>query len=63
MTELNSTHKLRVTELTVEPRGYVGEHNHRERGVWLFASALAAEVGGDGSEVLTRALLMGDDGE
>ncbi len=28
LTELNGKYKLRVTELTLEPGGHVGEHNH-----------------------------------
>jgi quercetin dioxygenase-like cupin family protein len=27
-TDLNGKYKLRVTELILEPGGYVGEHNH-----------------------------------
>jgi quercetin dioxygenase-like cupin family protein len=33
LTELNGRYKLRVTELTLEPNGYVGEHNHVGPGI------------------------------
>jgi len=33
LTELNGRYKLRVTELTLEPGGYVGEHNHVGPGI------------------------------
>lgn len=33
LTELNGRHKLRVTELTLEPGGHVGEHNHVGPGI------------------------------
>ena len=33
LTELNGKYKLRVTELTLEPGGYVGEHNHVGPGI------------------------------
>lgn len=33
LTELNGKYKLRVTELTLEPGGYVGEHHHAGPGI------------------------------
>src|SRR5262245_20475818 len=36
LTELNGKYKLRVTELTLEPGGYVGEHNHAGPGIRLM---------------------------
>jgi quercetin dioxygenase-like cupin family protein len=33
LTDLNGKYKLRVTELTLEPGGYVGEHNHLGPGI------------------------------
>jgi quercetin dioxygenase-like cupin family protein len=36
LTELNGKYKLRVTELTLEPGGYVGEHNHVGPGIRLM---------------------------
>jgi quercetin dioxygenase-like cupin family protein len=33
LSELNGKYKLRVTELTLEPGGYVGEHNHVGPGI------------------------------
>ena len=35
LTELNGRCKLRVTELTLEPGGHVGEHNHAGPGIRL----------------------------
>src|SRR3979490_120314 len=31
--EINGKYKLRVTELTLDPGGYVGEHNHEGPGI------------------------------
>jgi quercetin dioxygenase-like cupin family protein len=33
LTDLNGKYKLRVTELTLDPGGYVGEHNHVGPGI------------------------------
>jgi quercetin dioxygenase-like cupin family protein len=33
LSDLNGKYKLRVTELTLEPGGYVGEHNHVGPGI------------------------------
>jgi quercetin dioxygenase-like cupin family protein len=33
LTDLNGKYKLRVTELTLEPGGHVGEHNHLGPGI------------------------------
>ena len=38
LTELNDKYKLRVTELTLEPGGHVGEHNHVGPGIRLVTS-------------------------
>ena len=35
LTDLNGKYKLRVTELTLEPGGHVGEHNHLGPGIRL----------------------------
>lgn len=35
LTEVNGKYKLRVTELTLEPGGHVGEHNHVGPGIRL----------------------------
>ena len=36
LTDLNDKYKLRVTELTLEPGGHVGEHNHAGPGIRLM---------------------------
>jgi quercetin dioxygenase-like cupin family protein len=36
LTELNGKYKLRVTELTLEPGGHVGEHNHDGPGIRMM---------------------------
>jgi quercetin dioxygenase-like cupin family protein len=36
LTEINGKYKLRVTELTLEPGGHVGEHNHAGPGIRLM---------------------------
>ena len=36
LTEINGKYKLRVTELTLEPGGHVGEHNHVGPGIRLM---------------------------
>ena len=36
LTDLNGKYKLRVTELTLEPGGHVGEHNHAGPGIRLM---------------------------
>lgn len=33
LTELNGKYKLRITELALDPGGYVGEHNHLGPGI------------------------------
>src|SRR5436190_6282337 len=33
LTDLNGRYKLRITELTLDPGGYVGEHNHLGPGI------------------------------
>jgi quercetin dioxygenase-like cupin family protein len=38
LTELNGKYKLRVTEVTVEPGGYMGEHHHLGPGIRLITS-------------------------
>jgi quercetin dioxygenase-like cupin family protein len=38
LTELNGKYKLRVTELTLEPGGSVGEHNHVGPGIRLVTA-------------------------
>lgn len=38
LAELNGKYKLRVTETTFEPGGYVGEHNHVGPGIRFVAS-------------------------
>jgi quercetin dioxygenase-like cupin family protein len=36
LTEINGKYKLRITELTLEPGGHVGEHNHAGPGIRLM---------------------------
>ena len=38
LTELNDKYKLRVTELTLDSGGYVGEHNHVGPGIRLVTA-------------------------
>jgi quercetin dioxygenase-like cupin family protein len=38
LTDLNDKYKLRVTELTLDPGGYVGEHNHVGPGIRLVTA-------------------------
>lgn len=38
LTELNDRYKLRVTELTLDPGDYVGEHNHVGPGIRLVTA-------------------------
>lgn len=38
LTELNGKYKLRITELTFEPGGYVGEHQHAGPGIRYVVS-------------------------
>ena len=38
LSELNGKYKLRVTETTIEPGGYVGEHNHVGPGIRYLVS-------------------------
>jgi len=38
LTELNDKYTLRVTELTLDPGGYVGEHNHVGPGIRLVTA-------------------------
>jgi quercetin dioxygenase-like cupin family protein len=44
LTELNGKYKLRVTELTLEPGGHVGEHNHVGPGIRLMTLGEMAYV-------------------
>jgi len=44
LTELNGKYKLRVTELTVEPGGYVKEHHHRGPGMRVITSGQMSYV-------------------
>ena len=38
LSELNGKYKLRVTELVLQPGGYVGEHNHLGPGIRLVTT-------------------------
>lgn len=38
LTELNGKYKLRATVTTIEPGGYIGEHNHSGPGIRYLAS-------------------------
>ena len=38
LSELSGKYKLRVTEVTIEPGGYVGEHNHVGPGIRYLAA-------------------------
>src|SRR5262245_65746212 len=42
--ELNGKYKLRVTELTLEPGGYVGEHHHAGPGIRQVTSGYMTYV-------------------
>ena len=44
LTDLNGKYKLRVTELTLDPGGYVGEHNHLGPGIRQVTSGQMAYV-------------------
>jgi len=44
LTELNGKYKLRVTELTLEPGGHVGEHNHVGPGIRQVTSGYMTYV-------------------
>ena len=44
LNDLNGRYKLRVTELTLAPGGYVGEHNHVGPGIRQVTSGLMTYV-------------------
>jgi quercetin dioxygenase-like cupin family protein len=44
LTELNGKYKLRVTELILEPGGYVGEHHHAGPGIRQVTSGYMTYV-------------------
>jgi quercetin dioxygenase-like cupin family protein len=44
LSDLNGRYKLRVTELTLEPGGYVGEHNHVGPGIRQVTSGYMTYV-------------------
>ena len=44
LTDLNGKYKLRVTELVLEPGGYVGEHNHAGPGIRQVTSGTMTYV-------------------
>jgi quercetin dioxygenase-like cupin family protein len=44
LTDLNGKYKLRVTELTLAPGGYVGEHNHVGPGIRQVTSGYMTYV-------------------
>ena len=44
LTELNGKYKLRVTELVLEPGGYVGEHHHAGPGIRQVTSGYMTYV-------------------
>ena len=44
LSDLNGKYKLRVTELTLEPGGYVGEHNHVGPGIRQVTSGYMTYV-------------------
>jgi quercetin dioxygenase-like cupin family protein len=44
LTDLNGKYKLRVTELTLAPGGYVGEHNHIGPGIRQVTSGYMTYV-------------------
>ena len=44
LTEINGKYKLRVTELTLAPGGYVGEHNHEGPGIRQVTSGYMTYV-------------------
>jgi quercetin dioxygenase-like cupin family protein len=44
LADLNGRYKLRVTELTLDPGGYVGEHNHVGPGIRQVTAGLMTYV-------------------
>jgi quercetin dioxygenase-like cupin family protein len=46
LTELNGKYKLRATETTIEPGGFVGEHHHIGPGIRYIASGELTYVEG-----------------
>jgi quercetin dioxygenase-like cupin family protein len=44
LSEINGKYKLRVTELTLDPGGYVGEHNHVGPGIRQVTSGYMTYV-------------------
>ena len=44
LSELNGKYKLRVTELVLQPGGYVGEHNHLGPGIRLVTTGYMTYV-------------------
>jgi len=44
LTEINGKYKLRITELTLAPGGYVGEHNHVGPGIRQVTSSYMTYV-------------------
>jgi len=44
LSELNGKYKLRVTELILQPGGYVGEHNHLGPGIRLVTTGYMTYV-------------------
>ena len=51
LTELNGKYKLRVTELVLEPGGYVGEHHHAGPGIRQVTSGYMTYVMPDKTHV------------
>ena len=47
LTELNGKYKLRVSEITFEPGGYIGEHHHIGPGLRFVTSGELTFVKGD----------------
>ncbi len=58
LTELNGKYKLRATETTFEPGGYIGEHHHIGPGLRFVASgALTFVKGGQDNDLQGGRLL------
>lgn len=55
LSDLNDRYKLRVTELTLEPGGHIGEHNHVGPGIRQVTSGYMTYVQPDKPQFTVRA--------
>ncbi len=51
LSELNGKYKLRVSEVTYEPGGFIGEHHHAGPGIRCVSSGALTYVQGDKTSV------------